>query len=228
MAILAFVPARGGSKGIVKKNLVSLLGRPLIQHTLDFVKQLDSLVVPFVSTDDEEISSFCEEQGFDMSYRRSRELSQDNSPVVDAIFDALDWCEQNSISEIDSVLLLQPTNPLRYADEIQEAINSFYKSSLRSLVSVTCMKEHPYECVEIVDKRWSYLKKPENTAVGRQQYSQNFFFIDGSFYLAKTSFLKEYRSFIHEEKTEFFILQRNWPIDIDEVEDLVVAEALMG
>lgn len=228
MAILAFIPARGGSKGIVKKNLVSLLGRPLIQYTLDFVKQLDSLVIPFVSTDDEEISSFCEAQGFDMSYRRSMELSRDNSLVIDAIFDALQWCGKNSIAEIDAVLLLQPTNPLRYVDEVQEAVKKFQNDNLDSMISVTPMKEHPYECVEIGDKYWSYLRNPESVAVGRQQYSENFFFIDGSFYLAKTSFLKEQKSFIQEKRTEFFILQRNWPIDIDEMEDLVVAEALMS
>lgn len=229
MATLGFIPARGGSKGILKKNLVDLLGKPLIQYSLDIVKSLShSSVIPFISTDDAEISVYCRSQGFDMSYRRPAHISGDDSAVIDAVFDALDWCHYNVSEEIDSVLLLQPTNPLRSFKEAESAISRFRENDLDSLVSVTHMKEHPFDCIETYDSSWEYLKKPKSKVTNRQQHTKNFFFIDGTFYIVKIGFLQKYQSFVVEGKTDLFVLNRNWPIDIDELEDLRVAEVVMA
>jgi CMP-N-acetylneuraminic acid synthetase len=227
MKILAFIPARGGSKGIQHKNLVDLAGKPLIQYTLDLLKHLPESIYPFVSTDDEEIAAYCSGQGLDMGYRRPSILAGDFSPIIDAIRDALDWLVKHRDYRPDAVLLLQPTSPIRFPEEMKEAIARFETLDLQSMVSVTPMREHPYECVEMKDGKWEYLKQPTTATTARQQYEQSFYFIDGSFYLATVEFLRQHNGFIQEHVTELFTLQRTWPIDIDHPDDLRVASAFV-
>ncbi len=227
MKILAFVPARGGAKGIPRKNLVDLNGKPLIQYTLDILNELGDIVYPFISTDDEEISNYCSSEGFDMGYCRPTELSTDKSLTIDAIWHAVDWLEDNRNYRCKSVLKLQPTSPLRYLDEVKGAINKFTTERLESLVSVTPMREHPCECIEIIGDHWNYLESPPKKVVGRQFYNKNYFFIDGSFYLATLPFLKSNNGFLKNTSTHLYKLDRVWPIDIDYPDDLLVAKALL-
>lgn len=227
MKTLAFIPARGGSKGIPRKNLVELGGKPLIQYTLDLLKDLPETVYPFISTDNEEIAAYCSAQGFDMNYRRPAVYAEDSSSIMDAIWDALDWLEKHRNYRPDAVLLLQPTSPLRFPAETNGALARFEANGLQSIVSVTTMREHPYECVEMRDGNWEYLKQPQTATTARQHYEQSFYFIDGSFYLAKVGFLKQHRGFIKEHVTELFVLERTWPIDIDHPDDLLVASAFV-
>ena len=99
LKILIFIPARGDSKGIPGINLVELNGKPLIQYTLettlDLITNKTIEWIPFISTDDEKIATFCSNQGFNLEYKRPKELSGDKSPMMEAIWDALKWLEQN-------------------------------------------------------------------------------------------------------------------------------------
>jgi len=230
MKILIFVPARGGSKGIPRKNLISLLDKPLIGYTLDIIKELiknkNHEWIPLISTDDSEISKYCENQGFNMSYKRPKRISDDDSSVIDAIRHSNNWLNHKNIFP-DAVLLLQPTTPIRKKEDIIKAINKVKVKKEFSIVSVTEMREHPNESVVLNKEGWSFLSKPNDKKVGRQQYDKNFFFIDGNFYFSSMNTLKKENSFIIQNFTEFFILNQRWSIDIDEPEDLLVAEALL-
>lgn len=227
MSVLVFIPARGGSKGIPRKNLVKLAGKPLIQHTLDLLKYLPEPIYPFISTDDEEIAAYCSEQGFDMDYRRPAIHAGDSSSIMDAVWDALDWLVKHRNYRPDAILLLQPTSPFRFPEEMKKAFARFNTSGLQSIVSVTPMREHPYECVEMKNGKWAYLKQPKADTVARQQYEQSYYFIDGSFYLATVEFLRQHNSFVEKHITELFVLERTWPIDIDYPDDLLVANAFV-
>lgn len=228
MNIMALVPARGGSKGIPRKNLINCAGKPLIQYTLDIVNELGDLVVPFVSTDDQEISDYCSRQGFDLSYRRPCELAQDDSPVTMAVFDAIAWYQQKKDLMIDAILLLQPTNPIRFVDELKTAICRFESQQLNSLVSVTPVFNHPYECLEVVsESEWLYLAQSGSKQYRRQSYPTNFYHVDGSFYLIKKTCLSEHNQFVIKGETQLFYLNNIPRIDIDEPYDLVMAEALL-
>lgn len=233
MKILIIIPARGGSKGIPRKNLVDLNGKPLIQYTLGTVKKLmenkTHTWLPFISTDDEEISFYCKSQGFDMEYRRPNKFSKDTSPMIDTIFDALKWLMKKKNEHPDCVLLLQPTSPLRDVNKILDAINKVKDKTTFSIISITRLREHPYECIEMNKQGdWSYLSKPIGRPVGRQQYRNDYFFIDGSFYFASISFLNKHKSFLIENKTKLFLLDQTWPIDIDVEDDLLVAETFLN
>ncbi len=231
MKILIFIPARGGSKGIPGKNLVELNGKPLIQYTLETTRELMENKMydwlPFISTDEEKISAFCANQGFKMEYKRPKEYSGDKSPMIDAILDALKWCDEKQNKTLDAVLLLQPTSPLRKTNDMFNAIKQVEGKEDFSIVSVTRMREHPFECIEMDENGWSYLAKPADEPAGRQEYDDKYFFIDGSFYFASVEFLKKYNSFLIENKTQYHMLNQRWPIDIDEEEDLKVASTFL-
>ena len=224
---MAFVPARGGSKGIPRKNLVQLAGKPLIQYTLDVVNALGTRVCPLLSTNDEEISTYCANQGFDMSYRRPEALAQDETLVIDAIDHALDWVESEGRGLPSAVLMLNPTSPLRTIDHVERALDLFEEKGLDSLVSACPMKEHPNECMEVDPGGWKFLRDTGEILTRRQEYSSNFFFLDGSIYIATSDFLREHRWFVVAGQTELFVPAQEWMPDIDEPEDLAIAEALL-
>ena len=123
------------------------------------------------------------------------------------------------------MILLQPTNPLRSIKIVNLAIKKFLHSKKTSLVSVTKMREHPFECIEYFkNKDWKFLKKKKYKITRRQQFDQNFFFIDGTIYISKIRYLKKYKKFVKENKTSIFHLNNNWPIDIDHPDDILVAK----
>ncbi len=232
MKIVAMIPARLGSTRVKNKNLRLINKKPLIQYTLETTQELMGNKkhewVPFISTDDEEIESFCESRGFEMEYKRPKELATDKSPMIDAIGDALKWLEQKKNLTLDAVLLLQPTSPLRKEADTINAIKQVENEEDFSIVSVIRMREHPYECIETNENGWSFLSKPDHKTAGRQDYNDNFFFIDGSFYFASVGFLIKNKTFLLEDNTQFHILNQLWPIDIDDQEDLAVAELFLS
>ena len=231
MKILIFIPARKGSKGIPGKNLIDLNGKPLIDYTLNTVKKLMENskfdFYPFISSDDDKILKFCSEKGFSTDYKRPEAISGDKSILIDAIWDALDWLLKIKNIIPDAVLLLQPTSPIRKKEDIENAINSVKGKNNFSVVSVTKMREHPYECVKINYNNWSYISEPVHETRGRQDYEDNFFFIDGNFYFASTDFLKTNKSFIVRNRTKFHIIKQVLAIDIDTDQDLKIAKAIL-
>ena len=224
---LAFIPARGGSKGILKKNLAILNNRPLISYTVELSKKINVDDI-FISSDDEEILEYCAINGFSSKYRRPSFLSEDDSSMVDTLIHGVQWYESAYNRKVENVILLQPTNPLRKKDDINTALKLFINKKLDSLVSVSKMIEHPFECIEIEnDLNWKYLRNPDVNVSRRQDYSGNYGFIDGSFYISKWKFIEEYKKFIVPCKTYPFITSQKYSIDIDEPEDLKLVEALM-
>jgi len=94
-------------------------------------------------------------------------------------------------------------------------------------VSVTQMKEHPYECIKSNKEKWEYLQSSKKKITRRQNYPKNYFFIDGSIYLSKVSFLKKYNSFVVKNKTKLFKLSQYPSVDIDEIIDLKIAKLFL-
>lgn len=141
---VAIIPARGGSKGLHRKNVRSLGGIPLIAHTIRAAKK--SVVERvIVSTDDEEIADIALEWGAEVPFMRPPELSTDSATSLAVLQHALRYMETNEGMEIDTVVFLQPTSPFRNHDHINEAFQTFLQSNKTSLISVTDVHEfHPY------------------------------------------------------------------------------------
>ncbi|MCK4825372.1 acylneuraminate cytidylyltransferase family protein, partial [bacterium] len=144
--ILALIPARGGSKGIPKKNIKPLLGKPLIAWTIEQAKKSKYFDIIIVSTDSEEIAKISEKYGAEVPFLRPKQLARDSSPTIDAIMHALNWFEERG-EYFDIVVLLEPTSPLRKENDLDNAIELFIKNidKADSLVSVGEVHlENPY------------------------------------------------------------------------------------
>lgn len=224
MNILGFVPARGGSKGIPRKNMALLDGKPMIQYTVEAAQQSGHIADIFLSSDDAETIEFCVSLGLKVSYRRPAALASDDSPMIDAIMDGLKWIEKSTGGLPDALMLLQPTSPLRTAGDIVGAVEAFNAGADESLVSVHKMAEHPYECVKGIGKGWRYLAKPHAEVTRRQDYPDDFFFINGAIYLAKTDFLLREKKFVMERKTALYLMPETHGLDIDDTNALKLAE----
>jgi len=225
--ILGFVPARGGSKGIPNKNLTPLNGKPLIWYSLQILKELKNCLIPFISSDSNEILKYCRSQGFNISYSRPSQLATDKSLLIDAIFHALDWLEGERKFVPTVIVILQPTSPLRESKLIKDMLNKFENENLESLISVTPMREHPNECVQLKNQKWKKLNGKKEIFPLRQNYEDNFYFIDGSVYIVTLDFLKKNRTIVDQKITKLFISDNRYSIDIDYPEDLIIAEAII-
>lgn len=225
--LLAVIPARGGSKGIPRKNVALLKGKPLIEYSIEAARKSRFIDEILLSTDDEEIAGVGQRLGLDVSYRRPPELAGDGAAMIDAVEHGLGWFKRARGRLPDEVLLLQPTSPLRSVQDIDGAVALFRESGARSLVSVHPMSEHPCECIVGAGNDWEYLVPPPKGSVRRQDYRNDFFFINGAIYLAETRTLLSRRAFIHPGETVMYVMPRERGLDIDTSVDLVVAEAMM-
>ena len=205
MKLLIFIPARKGSKGIKNKNMVLIKKKPLIYYTIKLAKKIYKNSTIFVSTDSVKIKKYVTKFNIKDNYIRPWHLSMDNSNILDSVTHALSWLKKKN-QIYDAVIILQPTSPLRDVDTLRNAIKIFKKKKLNSMISVSKMKEHPYECIKINNKNWNYLvKKPEGISQ-RQQYYDEYYFIDGSFYIVNTNYLLKYKNIISKKITIIIML----------------------
>jgi CMP-N,N'-diacetyllegionaminic acid synthase len=144
--ILAIIPARGGSKGLIRKNIRLLDGKPLIAHSIEPAKQSKYINRIVVSTEDPEISQIALKFGAEV-IKRPEYLAKDESPTADTVIHVIDELKKDNYSP-DFIILLQPTSPLRTTTHIDEAIELFKKKPCELVVSVT---ENDYP------PHWSYM-----------------------------------------------------------------------
>lgn len=223
-SVLAIIPARGGSKGIVDKNLTFFRGKKLIQYTLESVQESKLITESIVSTDSMQISKFCSDFGFNTEYIRPSELASDKSSMISVINHVLDWLEIKYSKIFDYFVILQPTSPLRTAGDIDRFIEFMISNDLKSALSVHEMREHPMESIEVTDQNsWEYLIKPPKKAFGRQAYKGKFMFINGALYGSTTLNFKMTSSFLDTSTANnFFEIPRSRGLEIDYPDDLLV------
>ena len=131
--IIAIIPARGGSKGIPRKNIKILAGKPLIAWSIEAAKKSKHLDRVIVSTEDKEIAKISKEWGAEV-VKRPEELARDDSKTIDLIPPLLDVLEERNYVP-DVIILLQPTSPLRSVRHIDESIETFLEGGYDSLIS---------------------------------------------------------------------------------------------
>lgn len=133
--IVGIVPARGGSKGIHRKNLTLLHGLPLLSYTLRAASEARMLDDVMVSTDDDEVAAVARAEGIPTPFRRPAELATDTSPITDVLLHAIAWRNNRGLPTT-TVVLLQPTSPMRTPMHIDAAINIYTERRAGSVVSV--------------------------------------------------------------------------------------------
>jgi CMP-N,N'-diacetyllegionaminic acid synthase len=144
--ILALIPARGGSKALPRKNVLPVAGKPLIAHSIETARASRLVTRTLVSTDDEEIASVAREYGAEVPFRRPAELAQDDSTDLDAFAHALAWLRDEEAYAPELVVHLRPTNPVRRAERVDEAIRLLLEDpQADSLRSVSWPELSPYK-----------------------------------------------------------------------------------
>lgn len=220
------IPARGGSKGILKKNLARLAQKPLIQHTFDAAlgsKELDLVVL---STDDSEIAEVGLRAGIEVPFLRPAELATDTALTAPVVEHAVTWLEEHRRIRIGAVMVLQATSPLRQAWHIDEAVREFREKTPDAVIGVCEVKEHPYEMVSFAGGRMEYSVRRPNSAVRRQDFPE-YYFINGAIYLVRTSVLMQQHTLLPDNSIPY-IMDRKYSLDIDTHDDFRTAESLFA
>ena len=152
--ILALIPARGGSKGIPRKNLLILAGKPLVAYSIEQALASRYITRTIVSTDDGEIADVARSHDADVPFMRPAQLAQDLSPDIDVFRHALEWLRDREGYCCDLVVHLRPTAPVRRVALIDKAIETMLAHpDADSLRSVSWPERTPYKMWRIVDGR---------------------------------------------------------------------------
>ncbi len=225
---LAIVPARYGSKGIPRKNVVDFCGKPMIQYTLEAALESKYIDQILVTTDDSEVLEISSNLGIINSYLRPVNLASDSAAMFDVVIHALDWFKKQNGNYPDTFILLQPTSPLRNSIDIDGAIELFMKEKANSLISVHELSEHPYESMKLNEDEWNYLAQPPKKVFRRQDFNKNFYYINGAIYILNTSFFLKNKMFLEKGVSKIYIMPKIRGIDIDTILDLEIAKFLFS
>src|SRR5215510_4330966 len=142
--VLGIIPARGGSKGVRRKNIAPLAGRPMIAWTIAAALGSPSLSRVVISTEDREISEVARSLGADTPFFRPEELARDETPGIAPVLHAVRWLAKEENYTPDYVMLLQPTSPLRITEDIENAVRIAREKQCDAVVSVTEAAGHPF------------------------------------------------------------------------------------
>ena len=224
MRILGLIPARGGSKGIPRKNIKLLDGKELIRYSIEAgltCSLIDELVV---STDDNEIAAISKSAGANVPFIRPEHLANDKSPSIETVIHALDFFDKKNKS-FDAVCLLQPTVPFRNTQDLEKAIQHFIEADADSLITVRAVP-HIYNphwvYEEDVETGFLKLAKSSESIIPRRQDLPKAYHRDGSIYLTKKEIVMQEKS-LYGKKIVHHIMENSPNINIDTMEDWKVA-----
>lgn len=218
---LAIIPARGGSKGIPRKNIVKINDKPLIQYTIDEAKESKYIDRIIVSTEDKEIAHIALNGGADVPFLRSKELSEDKVKTIDVLIDTLK--NLSLLGEnYDYLILLQPTQPLRESFHIDEAIEKIVEHDEESLLSVSEVKEHPI-LMKTIDENGILKSLLNKSSDVRRQDFGKVYIANGAIYINKIDENLNKNTSLNDNKLAY-IMDKRYDLDIDEPEDLDLLE----
>ena len=219
--ILAVIPARGGSKGVPRKNIIEVGGHPLIKYTIDCGKNSKYLDRVVISTEDLSIKKVAEENGGDVPFLRPKELAEDTSKTIDCIVHAVDTLESMG-EEYDYVMVLQNTVPLRKSWHIDEAIEMIVDSNERSLVSISEVDEHPILMRTLNEDKTVRNLLQMNSTMRRQDFPK-FYKVDGAIYIQKLDKDFNLDTSLNDGKLGY-VMEKKYTTDIDNYIDIKIVE----
>ncbi|MCT1532642.1 acylneuraminate cytidylyltransferase family protein [Sphingobacterium daejeonense] len=226
MKKLILIPARGGSKGIPKKNLKLFNNVPLIKYTVDFAIKTFPNDEICLSTDSLEIIDYCKSLGLDSQFIRPQEFSTDTSSSRDVILHALEFFEKKE-EFFEHIILLQPTTPIRNSalkDESFKILNEF--PNIDMIVSVKESKANPYFNL-FEENNSGFLNKSKKSSAIRRQDCPTVYEFTGSYYLIKVSSIKEKPIYLFENIKKIVVSNPTENIDLDTFLDWEYGEILL-
>jgi CMP-N-acetylneuraminic acid synthetase len=230
-AVLGLIPARGGSRGIPRKNIAPLLGRPLLAYTCEAALASRLLTRIVVTTDDEEIAAVARSAGAEVPFLRPGELARAETPSVPVALHAVEWLRQRQGWDADVVVLLQPTSPLRRASHIDAALEQMAAAEADTVVSVVPVPHRfsPYSVGRVTDGWWrDFWQEPVPFDRFRRQAAPKLYARNGPAVIAtRTRVLRARQSFFGDHVLPYEMAEED-SIDIDTRFDLELAEWLLA
>jgi len=223
--IIGLIPARGGSKGLPRKNITQLAGKPLIAWTIETAVESNCLDRVIVSTDDLEIARISEEYGAEVPFIRPEEYASDSATSLSVVQHAIEYLRSNGISDKDFILLLQPTSPLRNSTDIINSVKLLELEKVNAVVSVFDAPCHPYYLKRVTHDGFLFPYDESAPDNFRRQDCPKLFIPNGAIYLNQICSLIDKKTFF-PLYTYAYIMPNTRSIDIDSIEDLVIAEAM--
>jgi CMP-N-acetylneuraminic acid synthetase len=225
--VLGLVVARGGSKGLPRKNVLPLGGRPLIAWTVEAARGARSLTRAIVSSEDAEILERAREAGGETPFVRPAALATDTASSLDVALHALDWLAAHESQHPDVLVLLPATAPMRRARHIDEAVTTLLgDATLEAVVAVTDPDYPPYWMLTVTAGRLAWLF-PEGGKAERRQDLPTAFRPNGAIYAIRTAALRAQRTF-YPRVTAPYVMPRAESVNIDSALDFRLAELLQA
>ncbi len=227
-AVLGIVPARGGSKGIARKNVRLLRGKPLIAYTSNAALGSKHLSRTVLSTDNPEIAEAGRAAGLEVPFFRPAELALDSTPMIEVVLHCIRWVQSQG-ERYDAICLLQPTSPLRSSDTIDRCISALWERDVDSVVSVRPVpQEYNPHWVYFEDaKGLLHLSTGESEPVSSRQKLPTAYHRDGSVFVAKTQAVFSYGS-LYGKETVGVISPESEACDLDTEEQWELLEQRLG
>ena len=222
-SVLAVIPARGGSKRLPRKNILPIAGHPMIAYSIMAVRDATRVTDWLVSSDDDEIINIALEYGADAPFKRPEALATDEIRNIDVTLHALKYMEEKRGYKYDIIVLLQPTSPIRSPEHIDLAIERLWTSELESLAAI----KGPFQKRDPVLKRInehgelvSYCSDPE------LDKREPFYIYNAALYAVKRDYFVREKRFTAEKQVPL-IMDKFHSIDVDDMADMIVADAYL-
>lgn len=224
---IGIIPARGGSKGVPRKNIRLVAGRPLIAYSIEAAHH-SSLTAFFVSTDDFEIAEVARTLGAEVILRPP-ELATDNTPMPPVLVHVLETLSATG-EDFEVMVLLQPTAPLRTAQDIDASLSIMFEANVDSVVSVAPVPRHYHPDWQFVVAEGTlrlYNGDPFDQIVTRRQLLSDTYTRNGAIYAVRTGIFLERQS-LYTANTRAYIMPDERSVNIDSEQDLQLAELLLS
>lgn len=226
--VLAIIPARGGSKGVPRKNIRMVNGKPLIAYTIEPALAVkDRLHRLIVSTDDEEIAAIAREYGAEVPFMRPADLGGDKIPMVPVLQHAVKTVEEMDGVKIDWVLLLQPTCPFRLPEDILAALDLAAEGGCDSVISVVrVLSHHPILMKKIENNQLLPFMIEEVEGTRRQDYAPPAYMRNGCIYLTNRDNLLKNNS-IWGKIIRPYVMPEERSVNVDSELDMKLVEFML-
>lgn len=225
--VLGVILARGGSKGVPRKNARLVNGHPLVAYTIVEAKRCPLIDRVIVSSDDDEIRRIAVQYGAEAPFVRPAELASDTARSVDCDKHAVEWAERDEGSRYDFVVDLPCTNPLRTSDDITGALGKIIETGADSVIGVSRLDDHhPIRIKKIVNDRIRDFCLPEIPETRRQDLKPDAYIRNGSIYAARRDLIVKGIRY-GTENSRPYVLPPERSVNVDSEIDLLLVELLL-
>ena len=224
--ILGVIPARGGSKGVPRKNIRYILGKPLIAHAIECGQKCRSIDHLIVSTDSEEIADVARKYGAEVPFIRPAELASDVAPMLPVLQHSITACEEFYRKTVELLVLLDPTGPLRTPDDVEHCVQLCRNSQCDAVISGHRAHRNPYFNMVTHDGDFVHLvcSSPQN--IGRRQDAPPVFDLNTVVWVYTRKALMEEEARI-PKKTRLYVVPHDRALDLDTELDFHILEFLL-